>query len=986
MTEGRITEAGAAQFPMVRHAEEVGWTPLTPRAALELRGGQENMLFRRVLEETLRRFNTWMDGDAARAVVERIEALPATIDGNREVLAWLRGERQAYDDAERRHRPVRLIDFERPDENALHVTWGVAAQAAGAQGQPRRRDVRGERRAGGDRRAQEPDRGRRHRARGGAVAALRGADAGAAGRAAALQRDPRPRLLVRGDLNASRRYLARWKERPGEGYRFAAQSFFEPTDFLRTLRDWILFYVEDGETRKTVLRQHQRRAVERIVERCAEPAKRRGLIWHTQGSGKTFTLLTAARLILERTERFGNPTVVVVVDRTELEGQLKRWVERLLGEMRQQDIPVWRTHSKEALRELLATDKRGLILSLIHKFGDLERDANTRSGVYVFIDEAHRSVARELGTYLMAALPAATIIGFTGTPVARTAHGQGTFKIFGADDAQGYLHKYAIADSIDDETTLPIRYAMAPSELTVPAEQLDREFLSAAGADGVTDVEELNRVLDRAVRLRTFLTAGDRIRKVAAFVARHYREQVAPLGYKVLLVAVNREACARYKQALDALLPPAWSAAVYTGQDDDATERPLVARYQIAPAREPEVLLDFKRPGREPRILIVTDKLLTGFDAPLLSCLYLDKPMRDHVLLQAIARVNRPYVDAEGIRKRAGLIVDFIGVLRELRTALQFDTADVSGAIADLDLLQADLIPRLARCERELAGDGAAGRGDSGAGMDDAALEELVYRRLLDPDARARFLESFKEIEALWEILSPAAALRDHVAAYRRLAQVYAAVRAAYAERGGFVADLAHKTRRLVQEGARQDGPGRLTAAVTFDAPTVRRLRETPGPSAAKVFNLVRGLRQEIGATPEDAPLLFPLRERAERVLHDLETRQTTGGAALDYVEKLVAEREEISRAAQRSGLPPRAFAVYWRLKDSFSMGEDAALAVAREAEALTARFPNAAVSPEERRRLRAALYKPLLSLHKDERAQVVEHVLALVLQPADDA
>ena len=141
--------------------------------------------------------------------------------------------------------------------------------------------------------------------------------------------------------NIARRSMARWKERPEESYRFAVQSFFEPTDFLHTLRDWILFYVEDGETRKSVLRQHQRRAVDRIVERCAEPAKRRGLIWHTQGSGKTFTLLTAARLILERKDEFSTPTVVVVVDRTELEGQLKGWVERLLGEMQQQDIAVW---------------------------------------------------------------------------------------------------------------------------------------------------------------------------------------------------------------------------------------------------------------------------------------------------------------------------------------------------------------------------------------------------------------------------------------------------------------------------------------------------------------------------------------------------------------------------------------------------------------------------------------------------------------------
>ena len=132
---------------------------------------------------------------------------------------------------------------------------------------------------------------------------------------------------------------------------------------------------------------------------------------------------------------------------------------------------------------------------MIHKFEGIEKDANARDNIYVFIDEAHRSVARELGTYLMAALPNSTIVGFTGTPIARTAHGEGTFKIFGADDDQGYLDKYSIAESIEDETTLPIRHMMAPSEMTVPAAQLDREFFALAEMEGVTDVDELNRVL-----------------------------------------------------------------------------------------------------------------------------------------------------------------------------------------------------------------------------------------------------------------------------------------------------------------------------------------------------------------------------------------------------------------------------------------------------------------------------------------------------------
>ena len=676
-----ITEANTVQMPMVRHAAEVGWTPVPPQEALARRGGPAGLLFRGELEEALCRLNSWLSDDAVRGVIERLESLPPSIEGNRQMLEWLRGERQWYDDAEKCQKPVQIIDFDMPGANVLQVTWEWTLKPPARKGN--RADVM-------------------FLINGVPVAIVenknpKDADAIDRGIGQLLRYEREtPELLGAAQLfnvthlldywygvtwNASRRYMARWKERPEESYRFAVQSFFEPTDFLRTMRDWILFYVEDGETKKSVLRQHQRRAVDRIVERCSESTKRRGLIWHTQGSGKTFTLLTAARIILERKDEFRNPTVVVVVDRTELEGQLKGWVERLLGEMQQQDIPVWRARTRAELRDLLITDKRGLILSMIHKFDGIEKDANTRDNIYVFIDEAHRSVARDLGTYLMAALTNSTVIGFTGTPIARTAHGEGTFKIFGTDDDLGYLDKYTIAESIEDETTLPIRHTMAPSEMTVPAEQLDKEFFDLSEMEGVTDVDELNRVLDRAVGLRTFLTADDRIEKVAAFVAQHFQENVMPLGYKAFLVGVNREACAKYKQALDKLLPPEWTSPVYTENDRDFVERSLVAELQLSAQQAEDARLDFKKADKDPKILIVTDKLLTGYDAPLLYCMYLDKPMRDHVLLQAIARVNRPYIAPDGNRKRVGLVVDFVGVLRELKKALLFDSSDVSGAI-----------------------------------------------------------------------------------------------------------------------------------------------------------------------------------------------------------------------------------------------------------------------------------------------------------------
>lgn len=963
-----IGEAVSVQFPMVSHAAEIGWTPIAPEVAKQKRGGEAGMLFHDELEAKLSAFNPWMSPDAVRSVIETLEAIPPTIEGNRDMLSWMRGERSWYDEAEKRHRRVELIRFESPAENVLHVTWEWKLKPPARKGN--RADVM-------------------FVVNGLPVAIVEHKnpkDGGAIERAITQLRryeKETPELIGGPQLfnvthlieywygvtwNASRRYLVRWKERPEESYKFAVQAFFEPTDFLRTLQHWILFFVEDSETKKSVLRQHQRRAIDQIIGRCEDKTKRRGLIWHTQGSGKTFTLLTAARLMLEQKERFRNATVILVVDRTELEGQLKGWVEKLLGEMQQQDIPIWRAGSKAEVQDLLKSDKRGLILSMIHKFEGIEKNTNARDNIYVFIDEAHRSVAKDLGTYMMAAVPNATILGFTGTPIAKTAQGEGTFKIFGADDEKGYLDKYSIKESIEDETTLPIRHMMAPSEMAVPAEQLDKEFFALAETEGVTEVEELNRVLDRAVGLRTFLTADDRIDKVAAFVAQHFKENVQPLGYKAFLVGVNREACAKYKKALDKLLPPDWSVPIYTESAADVIDRPLVAALQLTKEREDDVRILFKKPDELPKILIVTDKLLTGYDAPLLYCMYLDKPMRNHVLLQAIARVNRPYVDANGVSKRIGLVVDFVGVLRELKKALQFDSADVSGVIEDLDLLLKDFLDKIAKAKADYLDDGSEGGADE-------RLEKIVYGRFLDPEPRKAFFEAYKDVEALWEILSPAPELRDHIPTFKRLAQLYATVRNAYADKVGFLADLAYKTQRLVQANATQQGLGRLTKSVTFDANTLEAMKGESGSDEGKVINLVRGLRKEAEDNPDVAPILQSLRDRAERIVKDLQDRKTTGLAAMDLLTALAGEKDRAMKEARDSGLSQRAFGVYWALKDDAALKSAGISAddVARETDALLAKFPNASVNADEQRRLRAALYRPLLRVSAAERPCVVE-------------
>jgi type I restriction enzyme, R subunit len=976
MTQIKISEAKSAQFPMVKHASGVGWEQLTPEESERMRRGRANMLYPEVLEEKLQEFNAWLTEDQVRTIVESIEALPATIEGNREVLRWLRGERQWNDETEQRHRPVQVVDFDAPARNALHITWEWKIEPP-ARRKGNRADVMFvvngipvtivEHKNPKDRDALTK-----------AVMQLR------------RYEKETPELLTQAQLhnethlidywygvtwNVNRRMLFKWKHTSDETYRDAVQAFFEPHQFLRTLREWVLFYVEDGEMRKSVLREHQRAAVDAIVQRCADRTKNRGLIWHTQGSGKTFTLLTAAQLILSQKDRFNNATVILVVDRTELEGQLKEWVERLLGEMQANDIPVRRANSREDLQDILDSDFRGLVVSMIHKFEAVRKDSSPRDNVFVFIDEAHRSVAADLGSYLMAAVPNSTIIGFTGTPVGGTqGSGTGSFQIFGSQDEHGYLHKYSIIESIDDETTLPIKYVLAPSSMSMQPEDLDEQFYAIAGDEDVSDIDELNKVLQRAVKLRTFLGAESRVQQVAEFVAQHFRENVDPLGYKAFLVAVDRETCAKYKRALDKVLPPEWSEVIYSSNANDVLDRPDVHELQVSEDREKKVRRQFKKSGQQPKILIVTDKLLTGYDAPILYAMYLDKPMRDHVLLQAMARVNRPYDDGNGVQKKVGLVVDFVGILKELNKALRFDSNDVEGALEDLDVLLADLLIKIE------AATGAYLQVDSGQGADEQ-LESLVYGKFLAEEERQKFFDDYRDIESLWEIVSPSAELRDHILTYKRLSVLYAAVRNAYSQSTSFTADLEHKTKRLIEETATQEGLGRFTKVATFDVKTLEALGKDDGPPEEKVYNLVRGLRKEMEDNPASAVVLQSIKEKADRIIENLEERKINGLAALDELKVVAQEKDEARDAAKNSGMSDRAFGVYWVLsKEQALTGLKVDIQqLAVDVDRAVDDFPHWRENADEERRLRSGLYRPLLGLAAEARKEIIEKVMSVL-------
>ncbi len=696
------------------------------------------------------------------------------------------------------------------------------------------------------------------------------------------------------------------------------------------------------------------------MERARDAERRTGLIWHTQGSGKTFTMIAAAEQILREPEK---PTVLMLVDRNELETQL-------FGNLAAYGLAAEVARSKQHLRGLLASDYRGLIVSMIHKFDRADANLCPRTNIFVLVDEAHRTTSGDLGNYPVGALPNATMIGFTGTPIDRIAYGKGTFKVFGKDDEKGYLDKYSIAESIDDGTTLPLHYTLAPNDIRVPREQLEKEFFALTEAEGIADIEELNKILDRAVNLKAFLKTTDRVEQVAHFVATHFRQNVEPLGYKAFLVAVDREACALYKKALDRHLLPDDSAVVYTSVHNDSE---LLAEYRLSEDDEKTIRKAFIKPGTTPKILIVTEKLLTGFDAPILYCMYLDKPMRDHTLLQAIARVNRPYEDEGDVKKSAGFVLDFVGVFEKLEKALAFDSDVVASVIQNLDVLKQRFATlMLQQAPRYL---------DLCRGLIDDKAVERAIDAFGDREPREAFYKFFKELEALYEIISPDVFLRPHIDDYARLSVLYEIVRNAFNPHRRPYADVAKKTEALVRDQVVAYGFRTTLPPVTIDQKALDAMRPGQGPGRAKVINLGKGIIRAVIDGQGQQPYLVPIGERAEAILEAYDDRQIGTQEALQQIETLLAEYFEAQKQREQSGLDLNTFTIYWVLKQEKAPEPDT---LAPALNATFERFPSYAQNAAELRQLKAELYKVLLPAVGKERMVAVAHrLLRLQRKPA---
>ena len=523
-----------------------------------------------------------------------------------------------------------------------------------------------------------------------------------------------------GATGAPREYWSDWRDPwPREAGEFTDETekglyaLLEKGRLLDILAHFVVFETRDGVTIKKVCRYQQFRAVNKMVDRVTSGDHQAGLIWHTQGSGKSLTMVFGALKFKTHrgitSERLQNPNLLVLTDRIDLNTQITKTFEAA-------GIPgIAQADSIRALREVVTPGSAGkVVLSTIFKFAWddprlksavlSERKAALRElavggsdNWILMVDEAHRTQEKDLGAYVRAILPHAVRFGFTGTPVKKGD--KDTFQNFGAP-GEAYLDKYGIDDAVADGATVPIYYQGRMTEWHLHDKEIDVLFDQWFAGEPPERIEELKH---RGVTKGDLARFQPRIDLIAHDIWAHYRAHVMPDGFKAQICAIDRRACVAYKKALDKTIAKylrkvkgykkkkakrkaaEMSVCIYSPGQHDGEQFPDLVKYQVPPEDvTPKVVPRFLDPNDPLRFMIVCNKLLTGFDAPIEQAMYLDNPLTDHNLLQAIARTNRVY----GTRKDHGLIVDYIGVSKKLDEALSaYRSEDVAMAMHDVEEL-----------------------------------------------------------------------------------------------------------------------------------------------------------------------------------------------------------------------------------------------------------------------------------------------------------
>lgn len=566
----------------------------------------------------------------------------------------------------------------------------------------------------------------------------------------------------------------------------SAELLLTPEMVLDILRSFTLYSSRAtgaGAVRmKVIPRYPQVEAVAAIIARCRDPKKRQGLVWHHQGSGKTFAMAYAAAKLRHQTD-MDAPTIVVVLDRIEL-------IQQTTQEFKSVGIQSLKVaESKDDLRRMLRDDARGVIITTIYRFAEAGL-LNDRTNIVVMVDEAHRTQEGRLGLDMREALPNAKFIGLTGTPI--STEDRNTWAMFGdEDDPQGALNHYSVERSIHDGATLPVHVETRLVNFHFSKEALQEAFDELAKNENLTE-EQKDILATKASHISVIVRDKDRIEAICADIVKHYRSRIGPLGQKAQIVAYDRATCVAYYDAISALLQPGEECAVVmTTMKGDPTEWDQWNMDSAAEARIKDRFRDVNDPLK---FVIVTAKLLTGFDAPIEGAMYLDKPLRAHTLFQAICRTNRRWTNpVSSQQKLHGLVVDYVGLGTELAKALATKpTNSVGGNQETTEILMRELIAAVA---------------DSQAPFSHINRTAKVFNQIHDAqqvmdtaDKRSEFAAKFMRCQGLFEFLWPDLALRPIEEDYRFLAKIYASIAPSKAADMLLWQRLGAKTMELVHE------------------------------------------------------------------------------------------------------------------------------------------------------------------------------------------
>ena len=733
-------------------------------------------------------------------------------------------------------------------------------------------------------------------------------------------------------------------------------GLLEPRNLLDVVRSFVVFEVEGGRTVRKLARYKQFVAVNEAMLRirtARKPGARGGIVWHTQGSGKSLTMLWLA-LKLRRDESQRQPAIVIVTDRTKLDRQIA-------GVFTACGFPnPERADSVRSLRRILGHPTGRTVMTTIQKFQEIagaggagraaeraadhpaltaaaergrsarrspaertaghpvpaaaERGRSARqspaeraadhptlseaANVFVLVDEAHRTQYRSLAANMRRALPNACFLGFTGTPIDK--QDRSTLRTFGP-----YIDTYTIEQAVRDGATVPIFYEGRLPELRIIGQTIDQVFdrVFADRSD-----EERAAIRQRYATEQAIAGAPRRIEAICLDLIDHFTRFIAPNRFKAQVVAASRHDAVTFKETLDRLNAPESAVIMSAGHNDE--ER--LARRHLAREQQDRLIERFKDRGDPLSILVVCDMLLTGFDAPVEQVMYLDAPLREHGLLQAIARVNRPC----GEEKTYGLVVDYRGVSAKLQEALAvFSTTDVQGALTP----NVDELPRLE--SRHAAAmrfflPPVKDRPVTDRPVADTNDLDACVRMLEPEDVRAGFDLAFRRFSRSMDMLLPDPRALAYRADLQRLGKIRGAARARYRDDRLDLSGCGEKVRTLIAGAVAADGVEILVKEVRLFSPEFEEKIDALATDDAKASEMEHAIRHEINVRVEENPAFYrSLRERLEEIVEERRRQRLDAARQLSLLNHLCKELKGEQTLAQDLGLDARGFAIYGLLE-----------------------------------------------------------------------